>query len=214
MTKPIQPISRPWCVRPPEHQVCPPDACRCGCCQTIRPPQPDCRSYLLPRIIACGREWLRNCQACLPIEGLPTCAEPPFKLIAVHAVGEPSWLQQTDPARRLLCLHVTIPLLCQVEDCRGCMHCGRSCVEVDTTLHLPIHPSECWRNSLMVLPCVRLICAACPVETPAFQAQLEIHLESYMIRWEPCTSTLPKPECPPSLPLYPPPCTPTKMPTP
>ena len=66
---------------------------------------------------------------------------------------------------------------------------------------------ECWRNTQMVLPCVRLIQPSAPSCEPCFQAEVEILAEIYMIRWEPCMVGVPKPVCP-DLPLYPQPCIP------
>ena len=190
----------------PCRSVCPSEECRYNSCN--RPPDGSVRQgFLLPRILASGREWLRRCQTTLRMEGLPECAPPPLTLISVCVAGEPSWVQEHDPARRALCLHVTIPLICQVRDSCGCVHSGRSCARVDVALRLTMPAAECWRNTLLVQPCVRLVCAPCSSEHACFEAELEILAECYMIRWEPCMAGPPKPECPPSLPLYPqPPC--------
>ncbi|MGN0746864.1 MAG: hypothetical protein ACI4ML_09340 [Aristaeellaceae bacterium] len=200
-----------WNSRPePCRPLCPPEACRCAGCS--QPPRGLCgqerkQGFLLPRILASGRTWLRCCQTTLRVEGLPECAPPPLTLLSVCVAGEPAWTQEHDPARRALCLHVSIPLICQVQDGCGCSHTGRACAQVDVMLRLTMPAAECWRNTLLVQPCVRLVCVPCPSEDGCFQAELEILAEAFMIRWEPCMAGPPRPECPPSLPLYPqPPC--------
>lgn len=197
-------------IRPePCRPLCPPEECRCNSC---RQPPPGCcgqeqRGFLLPRILASGRAWLRRCQTTLQVEGLPECAPPPLTLLSVCAAGEPAWTQEHDPARHALCLHVTIPLICQVRDSCGCIHNGRACIRVDVAMQLSVPAAECWRSTVLVQPCVRLVCAPCPSEDGCFEAELEILAECYMIHWEPCMAGQPKPACPPSLPLYPqPPC--------
>lgn len=198
-----KPGCRPWNPQPPAACPCMEDQCQCNSCRRAEPQS--CR-FLLPRILAGGREWLRRYAATLQVEGVPACAQPPFVLCSVGVAGEATWTQETDPQRRVMCLHVHIPLLCQVEDARGCMHCGRSWVEVSTSMRLPMHPSQCWRSEVLVVPCVRLVCAACPAQNACFDAQLEIQLESYLVRREPYGSAPMQQPCPPQLPLYPPPC--------
>lgn len=197
---------QPWTVHPPCGCLCPPERCQCDQCS--RPPVPGGRGFLLPRIIACGREWQRGRQITLQVEGLPLCPDACLTLTDVRAVGEPLWTQRTDPCRRALCLHVTIPLACLVRDEQGCQHEGRVQVELDTCLPLTTPPAECWRDQMMLLPCVRLMCPGVTGRGGCFDAQLEIRLESYLIRWEPCLPPGEKPACPPPLPLYPQPCPP------
>ncbi|MGN1018854.1 MAG: hypothetical protein ACI4O7_00650 [Aristaeellaceae bacterium] len=203
-------MHRGWSGRQePCRPLCPPEECRCGGCR--KPPgccgQEQKQGFLLPRILASGRAWLRRCQTTLRVEGLPECAPPPLTLLSVCACGEPAWTQEQDPVRRTLCLHVTIPLLCQVRDGCGCVHSGRGCARVDVAMRLSVPEGECWRSTVLVQPCVRLVCAPCASEDGCFEAELEILAECYMIRWEPCLTGPSRPECPPSLPLYPqPPC--------
>ena len=189
--------------RPP----CPPEACRCDTCRRPPPcPQEHKRGFLLPRILASGRAWLRNCQTTLRVEGLPDCPTP-WTLLSVAVAGEPQWIQEHDPGRQTLCLHLTIPLLCQARDGCGCIHTGRSCVTVDVCMQLMTPAAECWRSTILALPCVRLMGAPCPSEDGCFDAVLEIVAECYMVRWEPCMAGPPQPPRPPQLPLYPqPPC--------
>lgn len=176
------------------------------CCSHCKPGRPaPTQSVLLPRIIASGREWLRRACMDLQVEGMPCCAAPPFALTGVAPAGEPAWEPLGDGCG--LRFRVQVPLLCQVRDGCGCMHQGRSTITLEVCLR-PHGPAQaCWRANLQVLPCVRLICAQCS-QTACFAAQLEVVLEAYLLRWEPCATGIPcKPPCP-ELPLYPPPCCP------
>ena len=115
-------------------------------------------------------------------------------LVSVSASGEaPQWqpLPQQPPGQ--LCLHVCIPLTCQVRDCAGCTHTASAAIEVDAVMRLQAPQCECWRATLMLLPCVRLVCPPPCAEGPCFCVQLEVLLEAYLTRWEPCVHG--KPGC-------------------
>lgn len=210
---------------------CPPQTCGCGECgcheggcgeRRCAPPPIPCRpptgcsshrplpsgGFLLPRIVAAGREWQRRCSLMLSVDGLPMGAEAPFTLLEVTACGQPTWetLEDNDP--RATCLRVRVPLACLVRDRCNHTYTARSAITVDVRLRHNHPRSECWRSNLMVLPCVRLICIPCSSETSTFDVLLEVLVEAYMTRWEPCLSgPEPKPCCP-DLPLFPQPCFP------
>lgn len=159
---------------------------------------------MLPKIVAGGREWKRRWQVCLRVEGLPQSARPPFTLASVAAAAENClWETVPQPVYSRMVLHVTVPLLCQVRDCNGCMFSTRAFVELDVCLQVGRQGHDCWRASLMLTPCARLVCLPCPSEDGCFDALLEVLVEAYMIRWEACATCSSKPACPPSLPLYP-----------
>lgn len=173
--------------------------CSCAACT---PPRPS-HGWLLPRIIAKGKEWLRRQCFSLQIDHLPACAQSPYTLISVSPCGEPTWEPLADG--RPLCFRVRIPLVCQVRDGCGCLHSGSACISLNASLTPLCPPHECWRSCMMVLPCVRLVCSACS-QTCCIDAQLEVLLEAYLLRWESCMASQPcKPKCP-DLPLYPQPC--------
>lgn len=195
----------------PPREPCPPNPCRplnpCAprsCCYPQRPIPPN--GFLLPRIVAAGREWQRRCQLTLTVEGLPMSAEAPYTLLEVTSCGQPSWelIDCDDP--RTVKLHVHVPLMCQVCDRCNRRYTGRSAITADVCLRTNCRRSECWRGSVMVLPCVRLICVPCPAEQPTFDVLLEVLVEAYMARWEPCLSGEPPKPCCPDLPLFPQPC--------
>lgn len=196
----------PLC-RPRPQPPCPPHECQCcdcrqDCsCHGNRKPFPP-HGFLLPKVIASGREWLRRRSFCLRIEGVSECAQPPFTLLSVTACGEPTWESLPCDNRRQQLLRVTVPVACQVRDCGGCAYTGHASICVDVCVNLTTPAGECWRNNLMILPCVRLVCVPCASDDLCFEAQLEVLLEVYMIRWEPCMVGVPKPVCP-DLPLYP-----------
>lgn len=186
----------------------------CSCCGTYERPTCGCSErpaplpaggFLLPRIIAAGREWQRRCDLTLAIEGLPACAEPPLTLLDVVPCGQPGWEMLDDCDPRATVIRVTVPLMAQVRDRCGRMLSGRAAITVDVRLRHAGPRAECWRSNLIVLPCVRLICVPCPEEKPCFDVLLEVLVEAYMARWEPCLRGPEKPCCP-DLPLFPQPC--------
>lgn len=173
--------------------------CACGHC---RPPA-SAQGVLLPRIIARGRTWLHRHPCTLQVEDLPACLQPPLTLTCLTPCGEPRW--EPLGGSQSLRYRVCIPLVCQVQDACGCTHTGQASITAEVCL-TPLCPlSECWRACVLMLPCVRLLCAACAA-SPCFDVQLELLLEGYLLRWEACLSPAPcKPQCP-DLPLYPQPC--------
>lgn len=162
--------------------ACPPRECSCHC-----PPRNCSAGYLLPRILASGRQWLRRSCTTLCIEGMDRCMEGPFSLVSVSAAAEQaSWEIVPQPSPQRMVLHVRIPLHCQIRDVHGCLHCGNTAIQTDVCLSMSHCAHDGWRNTLMILPCVRLACLPCPSADLCFEAQLEILLEAYMVRWEPC----------------------------
>lgn len=220
MMKPDCSCSRPP-MRPPQPRPEPPCCCDCCQCQN-RPKPPNCgcsccapegrhpcaaAGFLLPRIMASGRTWQRRLAATLTVTGLPACAEPPFTLQWVAAACEaPTWEPLPCDHPRQLRLCATIPLLCQIRDCHGCCYYGRSSIQTEVCLSLTCPAPECWRHAVVLLPCVRLACVPCTACEPCFDAQLELLLEAYLLRWEPCAVGAPRPPVCPDLPLYPQPC--------
>ncbi len=206
----------PACV--PPRPPCGPQDCQCSACQQLCQPScpPACSTpfppmgkrpfpphgFLLPRIIASGREWQRRACLKLMVEGVPACAVPPWTLLSVTACGTCRWEILPCEGSRQWIVRVTYPVACLVRDGCGSIHTGHSEICTDVTLRLPVPPQECWRNSLVAFPCVRLVCAACGGEEPVFDATLEVLVEVWMTRWEPCMVGVPQPVCP-DLPLYP-----------
>lgn len=203
------PWPKPEPPRPPCSSCppCPPRECHCHdcCCAPQSCAQRPSHAFLLPRVLAAGRQWQRRCSLCLELCGLPDCIEGPLTLICVSACGESTWEAVPVDSPHVLCLRVTIPLHCQVRDRCGAIHAARASITTEVTLRLSCPAAECWRHQMLLLPCVRLACPPCPSECSRFDVQLELLVEAYLIRWEPCSTGVSQPACP-QLPLYPQPC--------
>ena len=202
------------CPPPCPEPCCPPRGCRPQDCrpQDCRPqgcrPQGCCpkgqAQVLLPRILCSGREWVRCLCARLQVEGLPNCAKAPYTLLNVtQSCASPWWeTAQRNVGRRQICLCISIPVSCEVRDCEGCIHTGSAVVEMEAVMNLNCPREECWRHCLMLIPCVRMVCRPVCSQDLCFDTQLEVIVEMYLVRWEPCPAGPPKPACP-DLPLYP-----------
>ncbi len=202
-SRPQQCVTVP-CCKPVCHPPRPPKLCQTRTTHPCPPPvpcppeecKPTCAShngYLLPRIVASGREWNRRACVRLCLSGLSECAEPPYTLVSVAAAPQqPSWEMQPQPSPGRLLLHVAVPLVCQVRDRCGAVYTATATLESDVCLRLACSPAECWRNALMVMPCVRLCSIPCNSDDCCFDAQLEVLIDAYMTRWEPCK---PQPAC-------------------
>ena len=204
-----RPVPSPCAPKP----LCPPPPCPPPC-----PPKPICppKGVLLPRILASGRAWQRRACVSLYVGGLPADTRGALHLTGVSACGEADWElapQQSPCDYRSCCrrpspclLRVNIPVVCQVQvDCGSVLR-GESLLTTDVALPIRCAQAECWRNQMVVLPCVRLIDGGAPIcaescAVPVFECTLEVLVEAYMTRWEACGNA---PACP-DLPLFPPP---------
>lgn len=199
---------------PRDHCDCPPP-CPPPCPPKDRhncPPRDRCRpepsfQVLLPRIICSGREWQRRLHTELVVNGIPECAEPPFQLLWVQQSSASPWWEPAHDGmgRNQMMYHVFIPVCCCVRDACGIEYNCPAVVEMDACLHLNCPSSECWRHTLIIIPCVRLACGPVCSHNHCFDVELEVILELYMTRWEPCGNKPKRPVCP-DLPLYPQPC--------
>ena len=212
------------CHDKPKHDCCDPCYDRPVCpekpscnrpkpCRVPRMPKPQDKQQgvLLNKILCCDRRFIPNLCTELCLRDLPRCARPPFMLMMVQQSGAQPWWVPLENKGPRLCLKVSIPVCCQVRDaCGECYH-ATGVVEVDATLAPQCPPAECWRNSILIVPCVRLCAPPVCSEDACFRVQLEVSLELYMTRPEPCLMRAPKPPCP-DLPLYPPPCPPPTPP--
>ena len=198
------------CPCPPPKPCPPPRPCPCPPPCPRPPKKVKAEGVLLQKIITCEKRNIPRLCTELTLEGLPCCATPPFTLMMVQQSGAQPWwtpLDSQGPNARL-CLRICIPVCCQVCDACGKMYNATSVVEVEASLRPPCPASECWRHSIFVVPCVRLCMAECCSQDCTFQVQLQISLEIYLLRPEPCMMHKPEPACP-DLPLYPQPVCPT-----
>lgn len=196
--------------KPPEPR--PPRPCP-EMCKPPRPPVCDCRppkaeGVLLQKIICCEKRDIPRLCTQLTLTGL--CAQPPLSLGWVQQSGAQPWWTPLDGcscASGRLPVCVSIPVCAQVCDCAGQAHHASGIVDVETYLCMP--GCDLWQHSLYIVPHVRLCCAECCQEGCTFQVQLQILLEMYLLRPEPCMMRRPGPSCP-DLPLYPPPIRPDR----
>ena len=202
---PICPPPKPDCCAMP---VCPPpkpDCCVMPVCPPPKPPKPmKTEGVLLQKIIACERRTIPCLCTELTLEGL--CAQPPLTLTRVQQSGaQPWWSPLHSPHNQgQLPICVSIPVCAQVCDCCGQTHHASATVSVETFLRAVCSFEELARNTLLIVPCVRLICAEPCSDGCVFKVQLRIDLEIYLLRPEPFKIRCPESSCP-DLPLYPPP---------
>ncbi len=187
---------RPVKPTPPAHHsgvVCQPTICR--------PQKPHSESVLLQKIICCERRNIPQLCTRLALDGLPACARPPYRLMAVQQSGAQPWWTPLDHQGPDVRQHIRIciPVCCQVCDCEGKMYHATAVVEAEVSYRMP---TENWRCSLFIVPSVRLCGGDVCAEEACFCVKLEICLELYLLRPEPCAMHRPEPPCP-ELPLYP-----------
>ena len=187
--KPVKPCP------PPHHSgvVCP--------LPPMKPSKPKCESVLLQKIVCCEKRHIPQLCARLELQGLCSC--PPYRLLSVQPSGAQPWwtpLESHGPDSRNH-IRVSIPVCCQVCDGEGCTHTVTSVVEAEVS-YRPCCPQADGRSSLFIVPCVRLTGGDVCSEDPVFCVQLEVSLEMYLLRPEPCAMHRPEPACP-ELPLYP-----------
>jgi len=160
-----------------------------------RPPRPaPAQGYLIQKIIACEKRSV----SCLHTEWcFDHCDAKSIQ--SISACGAPGWAVENGCT-----LRVSLPV-----SVRLCDSCGRCCMQqatVDAETDLPHHficGMDDPRNTLFILPCVRLVHSECTCGG-CFRVQLRLSLEICLLRYEICRCGTPKPECP-QLPLYPPP---------
>ncbi|MEG0742952.1 MAG: hypothetical protein RSH26_07070 [Clostridia bacterium] len=182
----------------------------CGCTSS-KPAKPvKAEGVLLQKITACERRNITGLCADLTLEGLPCSAKPPFTLLMVQQSGAQPWWTPLEHQGADSRLHIRayIPVCCQVRDACGELYHATGVVEAEASLRPPCPLSDCWRHNICVVPCVRLCQTDCRSENNTFHVQLEVTLEIYLLRPEPCMVRKPEPTCP-ELPLYPPPARPT-----
>lgn len=198
--RPCPPPCPPPRPHPPKPKPCPPKPCSCR--------RPEQESVLLQKIIGCERRSFPCVCACLRLEGLPECAEPPYKLVMVQQSGaQPWWTPLEGHLDGRLRIRVSVPVCCQVCDACGKLYHATSTVEVEASIRPPCPLSECWKHNLYVVPFVRLCRVDCTSECPVFEVKLEVCMDIYLLRPEPCLMRRAEPPCP-ELPLYPQPIKP------
>ena len=146
----------------------------------------------MQRIVACEKRSI----PCLCTEWcFDGCTAGCIQQVSVS--GAPCWTMENGGLIRL-----TLPV--SVRLCDSCGRCFTQSASVDVQTDLP-HSFLCAmddpRNTLLILPCVRLLRAEC-ASAGCFRVQLCISLDLYLLRYEALCCGHPKPQCP-QLPLYP-----------
>ena len=187
-TPPSAPIHPDGCGCPDCRARCKPcDEHRCGCdrCTCHTQQQPCAQRILLPKVLGSGRCFQRCVSVALHVDHLPECHHAPLMLTAVHASCEPPAWSLDAADRRRCCLHVVVPLTCELRDACGTAYTACSTLETDVPMTISIPAGDCWRAGVIIQPCVRLVCPTAASDCDCFQAQLDVLLEAYLVRWEP-----------------------------
>ncbi len=164
------------------------DEQRCGCDRCAdhahRPPCP--QRILMPKILGSGRCFLRCTSVTICLEELPACHQPPLMLTAVCAACDPPpWVMEASGRPNRRCLHVTVPLDCEVRDACGTSFRASASIEADVPVTVAVPDCECWRARVVIQPCVRLVCPTAASDCGSFSAQLDVLIEAWLVRWEP-----------------------------
>lgn len=186
---------RPVKPCPPAHQsgvACPKPP--------MKPAKPKCESVLLQKIICCEKRHIPQLCTRIQLTECSGCA--PYRLLSVQPSGAQPWWTPVEnhapDARRQI--RVSIPVCCQVCDGEGRTFCASTVVEAEVSYRSGCGDSG--RVSLFIVPCVRLTGGDVCSEDGCFCVQLEVNLELYLLKPEPCAMHRPEPACP-ELPLYP-----------
>ena len=189
--------------------------CNCNRCKGRPPPCGGCREstsveggYLLPRILASGREWVRCMEATIFVRGLPECVAQPLSICQICVGSGPPrcWEDDTWPSeRRAVILMVEVPLDITLRDAAGCFHRGQSEILVRVRVQLPFSKDQCWRNQWVAQAAVRMLGCATQQCERVFCVRLEVNVEVFLVRSEAVCRRECQPQCQFPLPLFPPP---------
>ena len=185
--------------KPPSHKPKPAPCCT-----------PRQENVLLPKIVACERRTIPCLCTELTLEDLPCCAVPPFQLLKVRQSGAQPWWRPVDRPGEYQRMHmkICIPVCAEVKDsCGKCYHAS-GVVEAEVFVKNVCSPCDTWHQQVFIFPCVMLLPGCECSESCTFCVKLEIQLEIYLLRPEPCAvKKADRPEKPcPDLPMYPQPC--------
>lgn len=117
-----------------------------------------------PRVCGAVRRRLpEDANGRLQLVGVTACGDADWE-IAPYQEPRPCGCRGCRPSRPAPCLlRVNIPVVCQVQAECGQVLRGESVLTTDVALPIRCVQAECWRNQMMVLPCVRLIDGGAPV---------------------------------------------------
>lgn len=174
------------------------------CKQPPKPEKPICENVLLQKIIACERRSIPQLCTQVKPDRLPDCACPPYTLLSLTQSGAQPWWSPVEhhcPDQRSY-IKVFIPVCLKLCDSEGRTWHTTAVVEAEVSYRPPMGYGEHRSGSLFIVPCLRLTGGERCSESGTFCVQLEICLELYVLRPEPCAMHHHElPEKP--LPLYP-----------
>ncbi len=186
--------------------ACPPPHYSGVVCQkpAQKPAKAKCDNVLLQKIVCCEKRTIPSLCTRIRAEGLPECACAPYRLTSLTQSGAQPWwrpLESHGPDMRShIC--VSVPVCCQICDGEGRSFHATAVVEAEVSYRQPSQPFDSWRSSVFIVPCVRMMGGDVCSDDACFCVEVEIHLEIYLLRPEPCAVHRPEPQCP-ELPLYP-----------
>lgn len=170
----------------------------------VKPQKPRCESVLLQKIVCCEKRTIPQLCTQITLENVPPCACAPFRLESVHQSGAQPWWSPVEthgPDMRNHIL-VSIPVCCAITDSEGKRYNATAVVQTEVSYRADGHQREQWRNSLFIVPCLRMIGGDTCSDTAVFCIRVEIHLEIYLLRPEPCAMQRHETVCE-EVPLYP-----------
>lgn len=194
------------------------NACRpqqCGCANDGRKPgKPGggCKtekheSVLLPKIVACERRNIPRLCTEVELEGIPCCAEPPYRLCGLRQSGAQPWWRPLDAggSHQRMRIAVCIPVCAEITDsCGKCYHAA-GVVQAEVSVGAHCMPCDGWKQQLFIVPALRLLKGENSSADACFRVEVEVQLEIYLLKPEACMVKKSEPSCP-DRPLYPKPC--------
>lgn len=170
----------------------------------MKPRKPRCENILLQKIVCCEKRTIPNLCTQITLEGLPPCTCSPYRLEWMQQSGAQPWwtpveTQGPDMRNHIL---VSIPVCCVVIDGEGNRHHASAVVQAEVSYKAGGYGKENWRNSLFIVPCIRMLGGDVCSDNLTFCIRVEIHMEIYLLRPEPCAVQPPEPVCE-EMPLYP-----------
>lgn len=177
-------------------------SCNPGCSPKPCPAPKATGSFLMQRILACGKMH-RRCQTySVCLDSLPCSDSFPCTVVNAAVCGNPSWQEIPCHERGAILLHLFIPLSFQLIDCKGRHFTASGIVEEQIRLHLSCPESECWRGQFFIQAAARLCGNAQICQDGHLDAKLEIVLDAYLLAA--CQYGMQHaPSCPPPRPWYP-----------
>lgn len=166
------------------------------------PPPQGCGSFLMQRILACGKLH-RRCQCySISLDHPPCQGNAPYTAVDAAICGNPAWQEIPCHERGGILLQVLLPLSFQLIDCNGRRFTACGTAEEQIRLHLSCPEAECWRGQFFIQAAARLCGNAQYCSDGPLDAKLEIMLEAYLLTA--CQYNMQHtPSCPPSKPWYP-----------